>query len=572
VSLAGVEAPYLLSAYRKPVYVYFTSLDGLASSVSTSAVMRYAVSEYGDAYSQYTASNRTFKFEAIERPADWFFRVSPVRRFYEYLQPVDVFTLSRALGITAGAYENTASEYRVLLASRTYSIYERLYEGPSYSKSISPLLTSYIFAYRPRRRYASYTVSDYSQLYSLLNYIKSVLFRAADLENLYGVPLYKKLSYSFISTEDVLAVALGTKPVYVSLIDSEPVFDSSTYRLASRVFTEYASPVDRFTYVKSTSPVLIVQVLTYRPRRRYASFATSDYAWVYEGVKAVKSVVFIVSGLENVYGIPSYVKLSYVFDVISDVLTSVIGVKPIYAQISAVEQDVDLASYRLASKAYNTYERLYERFAYSKTVSSFLTFQILTYRPRRRYVSYGMSDYSVVYNAVKYGKAVALRIQSLEDLYSALSYRLASFKSIEYISPIIRFSYSKFIAVSSYSAVYSSADYVKSISPILAVRSAAYRPMYMFESFSVSEFYLPYESSAVKTPPVYSVESYEGLYEPVYRPTVRYYNTYFVNTYRYSNIYDLERPYESIKYEKKSAGFSFASYEGLYEGFIAQRG
>jgi len=573
-SLASVDTPYLLSAYRKPVYLYFTSLDGLASSASTSAVRRYAVSEYGNVYSQYTASNRAFKFEAVERPADWFFRVSPVRRFYEYLQPLDGAYLSKAVIATAGVYEYAASGYGALLASRTYGTYERLYEGPRYSKTVSPLLTSQLLAYRPRRRYTSYAVLDYSQLYSLLSYIKAVLFRTADLEDIYGVPLYKKLSYSFTSAEDVLAVALGAKPVYVSLIDSEPVFDSSTCRLASvayadyeglyalmmgvkpvsiyhgtvelitdsasykpasRVFTEYVKPVDGFSYAKSTSPVLIVQVLAYRPRRRYISFTTSDYARVYEGVKAVKSVVFIVSGLENVYGIPSYVKLSYVFDVISDVLTSVLGVKPIYVQIGVVEQVVDLASYRLASKAYNTYERLYEGFVYSKTVSPLLTFQILTYRPRRRYATYSATGYERVYDGVKAVKAVVVRLGNIVDVYA--------------VSKLVN-------------------------------RSVVF-----------TEFVVPYESFETRRIYVYRADSYEGLYIFNYVPTVRYYNVYFVNVYRYANISDLERLYESFRYEKKSAGYSYtsyervyeglgygrsgygyASYERLYEGFIAQKG
>jgi len=648
VSLASVEAPHLLSAYRKPVYLYFTSLDGLASSVSTSAVRRYAAGEYVDAYSQYTASNRTFKFEAIERLADWFFRVSPVRRFYEYLQPLDWLTLVKAIGATVGVYENATSEYRALLASKAYNTYERLYDKLVYSKSVSPLLTSYLFAYRPRRRYASYTVSHYSQLYSLLNYIKAVLFSVADLEDVYGVPLYKKLSYSFSSAEDVLVAALGAKPIYVLLTDAESVFDSSAYklvsiahsdyedlytlvlgvkpvssyhsdvesavdsalyRLASKAYNTYERLYDKLVYSKTVSPLLTFQILTYRPRRRYSSYATSDYSNVYnlmgyvktaspllllqisvyrprrryvsytmsdysntyDGTKYVKAVVLSVSGLENVYSIPSHIKSSYVFDVISDVLTAVLGVKPVYIRISALESDADSFMYRLASRAYADYEGLYASVVFSKSVSNVLLTQ-LAYRPRRRYLSYSASDYPTVYSLHKYVKAVVLRVQSLEDLYGASSYRLASFKFTEYISPINRFSYSKSIAVSSYSAVYSSADYVKSISPILAVRSAAYRPMYMVESFSVSEFYLPYESSAVKTPPVYSVDSYEKLYEPVYAPTVRYYNVYFVNTYRYSNIYDLERLYESFRYEKKSAGFSFTSYEGLYEGFIAQRG
>jgi hypothetical protein len=283
VSLAGVEVPYLLSAYRKPVYVYFASLDGVASSASTSAVRRYAVSEYGDAYSQYTASNRAFKFEAIERPADWFFRVSPVRKFYEF--------------------------------------------------------------------------------------------------------------------NDILTAVLGIKPVYLQFVIIEPLTDSFTYKLASR--------------------------------------------------------------------------------------------------------------------AYADYEGLYASVSYTRTVSPLLAVQLTAYRPRIRYTSYSVSEYYVTYDSV---------------------------------------------------------GYIKSVSPLLAVQLTAYRPRFRYVSFSVSELYLLYESSAVRTRPVYSVESYEGLYEPVYAPTVKYYNIYFVNVYRYANIYDLEKPYESIKYEKKSAGFSFTSYEGLYEGFIAQKG
>jgi hypothetical protein len=360
VSLSDVEAPYLLSAYRKPVYLYFTSLDGLASSASTSAVRRYAAGEYVDAYAQYTASNRAFKFEAVERPADWFFRVSPVRRFYEY---------------------------------------GRLYDGLSYSKSISPLLA--------------------------------------------------------------------------------------------------------------------VQLTAYRPRIRYVSYTTSDYVSVYGGAGYTKAVVLVVSGLEDVYSIPLHVKLSYVFDVINDVLTDVLGVKPVYIQINAVEQVFGSFSYRLASRAYAGYEGLYESVAYTRTVSPLLAVQLTAYRPKIRYASYSVSDY---------------------------------YNTYDYIG------------------------YVKSVSPMLLLQVSVYRPRFRYASFSVSEFYLLYESSEVRTRPVYSAGSYEVLYEPVYRPTVRYYNVYFVNVYRYANIYDLERLYESFRYEKKSASFLFTSYEGLYEGFIAKRG
>jgi hypothetical protein len=175
-----------------------------------------------------------------------------------------------------------------------------------------------------------------------------------------------------------------------------------------------------------------------------------------------------------------------------------------------------------------------------------LAVQLTAYRPRIRYVYYTAVDYSGVYD------------------------------SMGYVRPTIYYT--------SYEGLYDKIDYSKSISPLLAVQLTAYRPRIRYASFSTSELYAPFESAAVKTAPVYGAGSYEVLYEPVYRPTVRYYNVYFVNVYRYANVYDLERLYESAAatrsrgvfssferlYEQAAVlkrGYGYASYERLYEGF-----
>jgi hypothetical protein len=352
VSLVGVEAPYLSSAYRKPVYLYFTSLDGVASSASTSAVRRYAAGEYADAYAQYTASNRTFKFEAIERPADCFFRVSPVKRFYEY---------------------------------------ERLYDKLVYSKTVSPLLASQILTYRPRFRYVSYSVSDYTQVY------------------------------------------------------------------------------DSVGYVRTVSPLLLLQVFVYRPRRRYASYPFVDYSAVYSVVGYVKAVF---AGYSDVGGL--------------------------YDGFVAVP----------VAKAYLAYEKPYEAVRYVKTLSP-VVFTVFGYRPRRRYVTYSAIGYERTYDGVRAVKAVVMRLDNVVDVYVVS-------KSVN--------------------------------------RSAAF-----------AEFVVPYESFEARPVYVYQADSYEELYMFNYVPTVRYYNVYFVNVYRYANVYDLERLYESFRYERKSAGYSYTSYERIYE-------
>jgi hypothetical protein len=241
VSLAGVEAPYLLSAYRKPVYLYFTSIDGLASSASTSAVRRYAVSEYGDVYSQYTASNRAFKIEVVERPADWFFRVSPVRRFYEY---------------------------------------GRLYDGLSYSKSISPLLAVQLTVYRPKIRYASYSVSDYYNTYDSIGYVRSVSPML-----LLQVSVYRpKLRYASFSASELYApfesTEVKTPPVYGA--GSYEVLYEPVYRPAVRYYNVYFVNVYRYANIFVLERLYESAVAT-RP-----SGTVSDLERLYEQTVVVK--------------------------------------------------------------------------------------------------------------------------------------------------------------------------------------------------------------------------------------------------------------------------------------------
>ncbi len=292
---------YTKAEYRKAVYLNFTVLES-PQSYQLTPLRRYVY-----AYS-------------IESPLDRFFRVDPVRKFYEFLNTVSVGYTTKAYLYSGLSHSEVLAVYGAVSASKQFTDYIPLLDSAVYARTVSPLLAVQLTAYRPRIRYVSYSVSDHYGVYDSFGYVKS----ASPLLLLQTSVYRPRLRYVYYTASD-----------YYSLYES-------------------------LEYVKSISPLLL-QVSAYRPKIRYATYSATGYERAYDGVKAVKAVFVHLRYVADIYAISNFTNKSVMFAEFAVPYESFKARRVYVYYVNTYEDLHENVEYGRQGYTYGSYESPYEQ-------------------------------------------------------------------------------------------------------------------------------------------------------------------------------------------------------------------